>query len=154
MEIVNFAVNAATQGLGAHDLALLAGRSLIGSFFAISGYHKLFNAKRHAHLASTMVNDKVPFPHFMEWWVPGWEFTGGVMLILGLFAPFAAAVLAIVCIVACCCEAKERVNAYNPIDLADRFDDYLYLPEVLYIVSLVGFILMGPGAYRLDALLF
>lgn len=153
-DLMNFAGTTAVHGFNLPDAALAGMRLAIGSFFAISGYHKLFNPTRHARLAQTMVNDKVPFPKFNEWWVPGWEFTGGLMLALGIFAPFAAAVLAIVCMVACACEAKAKVDAYHPIDLADRVDDYLYLPEVLYIIILGALILTGPGAYRLDALLF
>jgi putative oxidoreductase len=153
-DLINFAGGIAVNGLNAGDLGAAGVRVAIGGFFAISGYHKLFNATRHAHLAQTMVNDKIPFPKFNEWWVPGWEFLGGLMVAFGLFAPFAAVVLSIICLVACASEAKSKVDSYHPIDTADRIDDYLYLPEVLYLVSLFYVVLAGGGKYRLDALFF
>lgn len=153
MQILNDVLSLATYGIDKPDLGLMAIRGATGVFFAISGYHKLFNADRHAKLKRTLASDNVPFLSFMEWWVPGWEFAAGVTLALGLFSATSAAILTIICIVACCCEAKEKVAKYAPIDFADVVDDYLYLPEVLYILMLGVTMLAGPGKYALDALM-
>jgi hypothetical protein len=56
--------------------------------------------------------------------------------------------------VACGCEAAEKVAKYQPIDFADKIDDYLYLPEVLYVVMLTVSALAGGGAFSLDALIW
>lgn len=147
-------IQLAANGLGWHDAGLTLIRASVGTFFAISGYHKLFNAERHAKLTNTLKNDNVPFLPFMQWWVPGWEFVAGVSLTVGLLSAFSAVVLTIICIVACCCESKARVAAYHPIDLADTLDDWFYLPEVLYLVMLAVTIFSGPGKYSLDHVFF
>lgn len=131
------------------DAGILVLRIACGLFFAVSGAHKLFNAQRHAALVETFKRDKVPFIGFNQWWVPFWELTGGFMVLLGVFAPFGAFVLFVICSIACACEAKERVDAFKPIDRSDRLDDYLYLPEVLYCAMLVPVMLMGPGRFAI-----
>lgn len=134
-------------------IALTALRVGAGGFFALSGGNKLVRPDRHATLVRTLQEDKVPFVGFMQWWVPSWELVGGTCLALGLGTWFMASVLAIVCIVACLCEGKKRVASYQPINAADRVDDWLYLPEVLYGLVLVFFAAVGGGAWSLDALL-
>ena len=53
-----------TQGAHAPYLALTLNRVALGVFFAISGYHKLFNASRHAALTRTLQDDGVHgLPH-------------------------------------------------------------------------------------------
>jgi hypothetical protein len=42
---------------------------------------------------------------------------------------------------------------YKPIDEADRIDDWLYLPEVLYAFMLIMVVSAGAGPYSLDALI-
>jgi uncharacterized membrane protein YphA (DoxX/SURF4 family) len=142
------------HGFGMHDAALALVRVGTGTFFAISGYHKLFNAERHAGLVATLTKHKVPAVKFNQWWVPGWELVAGASLALGFLTAFSAAVLAIICIVACALEARSRVAEYKPIDKADALDDYLYLPEVLYLLLLGVSLLAGTGRYSVDAFLF
>ena len=142
------------SGIAAHDLALAVPRIAAGLFFVISGAHKLFCKQRHAGLVQTLTADKVPAVWFMQWWVPGWEFAGGAALTVGLLSVPAAAVLTIIMLVATYAEASARVAAYQPLDFADKVDDYLYLPEVVYIILLAVTLLAGPGAFSLDHLLF
>jgi putative oxidoreductase len=142
-----------THGLSMPDLGLAVPRVAVGVFFAISGYHKLFNAQRHARLKHTLVEDMVPCPRFMEWWVPFWELASGAALAMGFLSAFNAAVLLIVCLVACVCESRGKIAKYGPIDRADWLDDLLYLPEVLYSLILVGILAAGPGGYSIDALM-
>ena len=145
-ELIDWALYSAQHGLELDNLVLSINQAALGAFFAISGYHKLFNAKRHASISSTMVEDKIPFPKFMEWFVPSWEFAGGLALIAGLFAPFFAGVLAIICFVATCSDGIKRIKDYEPIDKADWLDDLLYLPEVLYIAMLLV-VIVAPGYF-------
>ena len=62
--------------------------------------------------------------------------------------------LLVICVVACVCEASQRVQAFSPINRFDALDDFLYLPEVLYVIMLAVNILAGAGGYSVDALLF
>lgn len=144
----------ATFGLPAVDVALAVPRIAVGAFFAISGFHKLTVADRHASLVATLKADRVPAVGLMQWFVPFWELVSGSLVLVGAFTAFNAAVLAVVMLVACVCEAKEKVDAYRPINAADRLDDYLYLPEVLYVLLLAVPLMAGPGAFSLDHLLF
>lgn len=136
-----------------NDLAFLILRVAVGAFFAISGYHKLFTPARRERLRKTLAADGVPMVNFNVRWVPAWEFLAGTSLAVGFMTQFHAMVLAIICLVACWAEARDKVEKYNPIDMADRLDDWLYLPEVLYLVILVALLLTGGGAYSLDAFL-
>lgn len=140
------------SGLHASDAALTLERVAIGLFFALSGYHKLFYAQRHAALVQTLKASRIPCVGFMEWWVPGWELVAGTFLALGLFSVGSAAVLGCICLVATCTDGLQRIKGYQPIDKADWLDDLLYLPEVLYGIMLLTVILAGPTAYSLDAL--
>lgn len=144
----------ATHGFNAPDLASFALRSSVGIFFAISGYHKLFHAGRREGFIRNLQKNKILFLDFNKWFVPGVEFIAGLTLLAGLFTSFSALMLLAICFVATCCEAWEKVLKYQPIDGLDVLDDYLYLPEVLYAIMLIGVILNGTGHYSLDRLLF
>lgn len=148
MELVRFA----QHGLQAPELSLALARVGLGVFFACSGYNKLFNPGRHAAIVETFKRDHVPLIGFNQWWVPSWEFVGGLLLVLGLFTSFAAFVLSVICGVACLCEARARVDAYQPINRLDRVADYLYLPEVIYLGTLLALCFGGGGAFSLDHL--
>lgn len=140
----------AAHGFDAKDLALAIVRVTIGLFFAISGFNKLFHPARHASLKANLEKNRIPCVTLMQWWVPGWEFIAGAMLVIGMMSAFAASVLIIICLVACYCEAGEKVKRYKPINTGDRVADYLYLPEVLYIILLSVTVLAGTGRYSLD----
>lgn len=150
----SFIISFATNGFSAPDVAITVVRIAIGMFFAFSGTNKLFNTGRHQSITKTLENDHVPFVGFMQWWVPAWEFLGGIALAVGFMTAAAAGILAIICLVACFCEAKSRVDGYQPINAIDRVDDYLYLQEVLYILFLAMFIFGVTSPYSVDALLF
>lgn len=142
------------MGIVPIDVPLTAVRISAGLFFAISGYNKLFDEGRHARLKKTLIDDHIPWVAVMQWWVPGWEVLAGVMLAVGLLTPFAAFVLSIICVIACSCESKAKVESYHPINAADRVDDWLYLPEILYLCILSLSLFGGGGDYSLDAIIF
>ena len=75
-----------TLGAQAPNAALTLNRVALGIFFAISGYHKLFNPSRHATLTQTLQDDGVHALPIMQWLVPGIEFSGGWALIVGLLS--------------------------------------------------------------------
>lgn len=137
---MNEIMHMAQHGLGVANVGSAAIHASMGVFFAISGWHKLTNKDRHAGIVATFKADHIPAVGFMQWWVPGWEFAGGMGLLLGILPAFCAAVLAVICFVASCAEAPARVAAYKPIDGLDKVDDYLYLPEVVYLVVLLAIV--------------
>ena len=142
-----------TLGADAPNAALTLNRVALGTFFAISGYHKLFNASRHATLTHTLQDDGVRAVPIMQWLVPGIEFSGGCALIVGLLSALAAFGLFVVSLGALALDAIKRISAWQPIDRADLLGDLLYLPEALYCIGLAVVMLAGPGAWSLDAMI-
>ena len=143
------------QGLAAHDTGITINRVAVGVFFAISGFHKLFNHDRHTALVETLKRDHIPFVRFNAWFVPSVELYAGALLAIGLFSVLSALLLGAVCLVATCADGLRRVvEEFKPIDKADFVDDLLYLPEVLYGLMLVAVICSGPGVYSVDYLLW
>jgi uncharacterized membrane protein YphA (DoxX/SURF4 family) len=142
-----------TLGADAPNAALTLNRVALGVFFAISGYHKLFNASRHATLARTLQDDGVRAMPIMQWLVPGVEFSAGWALILGLLSALAAFGLFVLCMGAIALDAVKRIGALQPVDRADFLGDLLYLPESLYCVGLAVVMLAGPGTWSLDAVI-
>ena len=139
------------QGAQAPDVALTLNRVAIGVFFAISGYHKLFNASRHATLTSTLQDDGVREVPIMQWVLPSAEFSGGCALIVGFLSVIAAFGLFVICVGALALDAVKRIRSWHPIDRADWLGDLLYVPEALYCIGLTVVMLAGPGPWSLDA---
>src|SRR6266567_7272466 len=142
-----------TLGAQAPDAALTLNRVALGTFFAISGYLKLFNASTHATLARTLQDDGVRAVPIMQWLVPSIEFSAGCALVIGLLSALTAFGLFVVCLGAFALDAVKRINAWQPLNLADCVADLLYLPEALYCIGLAVVMLGGPGSWSLDAVI-
>jgi putative oxidoreductase len=140
-------------GLGLPETALAINRVAVGLFFLLSGYHKLFDAQRHAALILTLRSAGLRHITVLQWLVPGAEFSGGLAVAIGLLSVPAALGLLILSIGATFSDGIKRIANWQPIDKADFLDDVLYLPEVLYALLLLSVILAGPGPYSLDALI-
>jgi putative oxidoreductase len=137
--------------IGLRDTTLLVIRVSVGGFFAVSGAHKLFNPARRQALRETFAADGVTLPSMM-FVVPTGELLGGLGVSFGALTVVAALGLAVLCVGACALDGLRRIPSMNPLDLADRAIDVLYLPEVLYVLCLLAVISFGPGVYSLDAL--
>jgi uncharacterized membrane protein YphA (DoxX/SURF4 family) len=132
-------------------IGLLLARVTVGAFFAIAGFHKLFNRDRHGHLVETLKADNIPLLTFNAWFVPLVEFFAGVLLTLGVLSTLSALLLGAVCLVALCVDCIPHVRErWHPVDVADFIDDVLYSPETLLGVLLLVTLLCGPGEYSLD----
>jgi putative oxidoreductase len=138
-------------GAQAPNAALTLNRVALGTFFAISGYHKLFNASRHATLTGTLQDDGVHAVPIMQWLLPIAEFSGGFALIVGLLSVLAAFGLFVICLGAVALDAVKRIRAWGPLDRADWLGDILYIPEALYCIGLTVVMLGGPGPWSIDA---
>ena len=127
-----------------------AARVLIGIFFCISGGTKLFVPAQFRVLEQTMVQSHIPFPHANALFVSTVEFACGAGLALGLLTPLCAAMLVGDMIVAI---ATNRIHSIQASGVLAWLDDFLYLPEVLYVLILVWLIFSGPGRYSVDGLI-
>ena len=137
--------------LGSGDLeqyAILLVRVSIGLFFAISGANKLFVPGGTKPVYDTLVNAKVPFPRQTAYFVAGVEFVCGSLVTVGFISTPACVALAIDMIVATLTSAIGTL----PKGLAplNWLDDFLYLPEVLYVLFFIWFICSGPGKFSVD----
>ena len=135
---------------GAEWMPITAVRVLIGVFFCISGGTKLFVPARFCTMEQTLAESHIPFPHMNAIFVSFVEFSCGAGLAFGLLTPLCALVLAVNMIVAV---AANRVHSIQSTGLLAWLDDFLYLPEVLYVMILVWLIFSGPGRYSIDGLL-
>src|SRR5580765_2505413 len=137
--------------LGSSDLeqyAILLVRVSLGLFFAISGANKLFVAGSTQTMYETLVKAKVPFPHIMTYFVSGIEFVGGSLLTVGFLSSAACVALLIDMIVATLTSAISTMpKGLSPLSW---LDDFLYLPEVLYVLFFVWLLCAGPGRFSVD----
>jgi putative oxidoreductase len=140
-------------GVGWTGIAVTLNRVAIGAFFLLSGFHKLFNADRHRTVVEELKSLGVPALGFNQWWVPTVEFAAGGAVLIGLLAPLAALGLLVIIIVAIATAGHRKLQLLKPLDEADRLDDFLYLPEVLYAFMLIMVVSAGAGPYSLDALI-
>jgi uncharacterized membrane protein YphA (DoxX/SURF4 family) len=141
------------RGVGWTGVALTVIRVAVGMFFMFSGYHKLFNPVRHRAFVDELTNLHVVAVWINQWWVPSVEFAAGAAVFIGLFTPLAALGLFVIVLVAGVTSGRMRIDGYQPIDRADRIDDWLYLPEVLYAFMLIMFVSAGAGPYSVDAVI-
>ncbi len=144
-QLVHFAL------LGNSDLqpyAILLVRVSIGLFFAISGANKLFRAGGTKPVYDTLVKAKVPFPRQTAYFVSSVEFVGGSLVTLGFLSSLACVALLIDMIVATLTEAVSTIP--KGLSFLSWLDDFLYLPEVLYILFFIWLICSGPGKFSVD----
>ena len=135
---------------GAEWIPITAARVLIGVFFCISGGTKLFVPARFRTMEQTLAESHIPFPHANAIFVSLVEFSCGAGLALGLLTPLCAVMLAVNMIVAV---TTNRIHSIQSSGLLAWIDDFLYLPEVLYILILVWLLFSGPGRYSIDGLI-
>ncbi len=128
--------------------AILLVRVSIGLFFAISGANKLFVAGGTKPVYDTLVQAHVPFPQQTAYFVAGVEFVCGSLLTVGFLSSAASAALLIDMTVATLTNAISTLpKGLSPLSW---LDDFLYLPEVLYVLFFIWLICSGPGRFSVD----
>jgi len=133
---------------GLEQYAILLVRISIGLFFAISGVNKLFTAGAITPVYETLVKSKVPFPRQTAYFVAAVEFVCGSLLTVGLLSSFACVALLIDMTVAILTDALATLpKGLSPLNW---LDDFLYLPEVLYVLFFIWLICSGPGKFSVD----
>jgi putative oxidoreductase len=137
--------------LGSSDLeqyAILLVRVSLGLFFAISGANKLFVAGGTKPVYETLVKAKVPFPRQTAYFVSGVEFVCGSLLTVGFFSSPSCLALLIDMTVATLTNALSTMS--KELSTLNRLDDFLYLPEVLYVLFFIWLLCSGPGKFSID----
>jgi putative oxidoreductase len=129
---------------------MTAVRVLIGIFFCISGGTKLLVPAQFSFMEQTLAQSHIPFPHANALFVSMVEFACGGGLALGLLTPVWALALVVVMIVAI---LTNRIQSIQASGVLAWIDDFLYLPEVLYLMILVWLIFSGPSRYSIDGLI-
>jgi putative oxidoreductase len=133
---------------GLEQYAILLVRVAIGLFFAISGANKLFVAGGREPVYETLVKAKVPFPRQTAYFVSGVEFVCGSLATVGFLSSLASMALLIDMSVAVLTNALSTLTkGLSPLNW---LDDFLYLPEVLYVLFFTWLICSGPGKISVD----
>jgi putative oxidoreductase len=131
--------------------AILIARLGVGLMFAISGWHKLRNPERHRQMVETMGRASIPCPWLAGPLVATTEVTAGTLLVVGLLTTLAAAALLVVTTVAIATVTIDEVDGKRP---SNWLENFLYMPEALYVIILAWLITSGPGIVSLDYLLW
>jgi putative oxidoreductase len=143
--LVQFALQGSSE---LEQYAILLVRVSLGLFFAISGANKLFVAGGTKPVYETLVKAKVPFPQLTAYFVSGVEFVCGSLVVVGLLSTPSCFALLIDMIVATLTEAISTMpKGLSPLRW---LDDFLYLPEVLYVLFFIWLICSGPGKFSVD----
>lgn len=129
--------------------ALLA-RVTVGSLFLLSGGGKLFVKERCEQMRQSLRDTQIPFPDLNAVFVSTVEFLFGFLLIIGAATPLACLMLSGVMVVAILTTAIRKIETSSPLAWLSEF---LYLPEVIYLVILVWLFFSGPGWLSVDHLL-
>jgi len=139
----------ALQGNGdLEQYAILLVRVSIGLFFAISGANKLFIAGGTKPVYDTLVKAKVPFPRQTAYFVASVELVCGSLLAVGfLSSPACMALLIDMTVATLTSSLSTLPKGLSPLSW---LDDFLYLPEVLYVLFFIWLICSGPGKFSVD----
>ena len=142
-------VEFALQGSGdLEQYAILLVRVSIGLFFAISGANKLFVPGGTKPVYDTLVKAKIPFPRQTAYFVSSVEFVCGSMVAIGFLSTPACVALLVDMIVATLTSAISTLP--KGLSRINWLDDFLYLPEVLYVLFFIWLLCSGPGKYSVD----
>ena len=122
-------------------------RVSLGLFFAISGANKLFVAGGTQPVYETLVKAKVPFPRQRPIsWRASSSFADPAAV--GFLSSPACMALLIDMTVATITSAVSTLpKGLSPLNW---LDDFLYLPEVLYMFFFIWLIASGPGRFSVD----
>jgi putative oxidoreductase len=131
-------------------IPVTAARVLTGVFFCISGGAKLLVQSHFSEMQQTLVQSHIPFPHASALIVSLVEFACGGGLIFGLRTPLCSVMLRGDMIVAI---LANRIGSIHASGVLAFLDDFLYLPEVLYVLILFWLLFSGPGPYSVDRMM-
>jgi putative oxidoreductase len=132
-------------------LGAFTARLAVGLLFFLSGRGKLFVPERREQMRESLVAAGIPFASINAIFVSAVEFVFGLLLLLGALTPFACIMLGGVMVVAIATLAIKNIKAPP---LLGWLSEFLYLPEVLYLLILFWLFLSGPGWLSVDRFVF
>lgn len=130
-------------------VAVVLARVAVGLMFFLSGRGKLFVPERRDQMRQTLLEARVPLPDLNAVTVSTVEFVCGLLLVIGALTPLASAMLGCIMVAAIMTSAIRNIKASCPLGWLAEF---LYLPEVLYLVILIWLFFSGPGWLSVDHL--
>jgi putative oxidoreductase len=130
-------------------LGILLVRVAVGLLFFLSGCGKLFIPERREQMRQTLIEAHIPLPDLNAVFVSTVEFVCGLLLVIGALTPLACAMLGCVMIVAIATSGIQNIKTSSPLAWLAEF---LYLPEVLYLLILFWLFFSGPGWLSVDHL--
>lgn len=131
-------------------IGMLLARLSVGLLFIFSGAGKLFVRARREHMRQTLVAARIPVPEMSAVLVSSVEFVFGALLVIGFLTPLCCLMLTAVMLGALSTTILPGMKAKSAVSW---FSEFLYLPEVLYVVILVWLLFSGPGWLSLDHLI-
>ena len=131
-------------------IGILLARLAVGLLFAISGGGKLFVPARRQQMLETLREAGLPAPALSTLVVSSVEFVFGGLLVVGLATPLCCVMLGGVMLGAM---ATTILPGLKATSIIGWLGDFLYLPEVLYLVILLWLLFSGPGWLSLDHLI-
>jgi len=131
-------------------IPILIVRVSIGIFFCISGGNHLFVPEKRLQFIETITQSGIPFPELNAIFVGFVEFLFGGLLALGFLTPLCVIMLTGDMIVAI---FTDRIHSIQSHTFLNWLDNFLYLPEVLYVLILIWLFFTGAGKISIDYLL-
>jgi putative oxidoreductase len=128
-------------------LGALLARLAVGLLFFLSGRAKLFDPESREQMRETLLAAGIPFASINAIFISMVEFVCGILLILGTLTPLACVMLGGLMIVAIATSAIKNIKASS---ILGWLSEFLYLPEVLYLVILFWLFFSGPGWFSFD----
>jgi putative oxidoreductase len=129
----------------------LLARLAVGFLFVLSGSGKLFVPTRRQTMVETLRAAKIPRPEINAAVASLVEFVFGAFLVIGFLTPLSCFMLICVMIGALITTVVPSIKAQS---LFGWVGDFLYQPEVLYVVILVWLFFSGPGWLSTDEKFF
>lgn len=131
-------------------VGIVLARVTVGLLFLLSGCGKLFDPHKRATMLKTLEDAHIPFARLSAPFVSAVEFCFGTLLLLGALTPIACLMLTANMTVAI---LTTQIRGIHATKVRDWLADFLYLPEVLYVVILVWLFFSGPGWLSVDHLI-
>jgi putative oxidoreductase len=129
---------------------MLLARLAVGLLFALSGGGKLFSPARREQMRESLIAAHIPEPKINAFLVSLVECVFGALLVLGFLTQICCLMLTLVMLGALSTTILPGIKAKSAVSW---LGDFLYLPEVLYVVMLVWLFFSGSGWLSLDHLI-